>query len=108
MIRYAKQTGAAVVLVGHVTKEGQIAGPRVVEHMVDGVLYFEGEGGHQYRILRTVKTVSAQPMKSVCLKCQMAACGKFRTLPNFSSASVMQNRRAQPFCRNGGHAPGSG
>ncbi len=55
MIRYAKQTGAAVVLVGHVTKEGQIAGPRVVEHMVDGVLYFEGEGGHHYRILRTVK-----------------------------------------------------
>ncbi|CAN0653332.1 DNA repair protein RadA [Nitratireductor aquimarinus] len=55
MIRYAKSTGAAVVLVGHVTKEGQIAGPRVVEHMVDGVLYFEGEGGHHYRILRTVK-----------------------------------------------------
>ncbi|GAB4349700.1 MAG: DNA repair protein RadA [Oricola sp.] len=55
MIRYAKSTGAAVILVGHVTKEGQIAGPRVVEHMVDGVLYFEGEGGHHYRILRTVK-----------------------------------------------------
>jgi DNA repair protein RadA/Sms len=55
LIRYAKSTGAAVVLVGHVTKEGQIAGPRVVEHMVDGVLYFEGEGGHHYRILRTVK-----------------------------------------------------
>jgi DNA repair protein RadA/Sms len=55
MIRYAKSTGAAIVLVGHVTKEGQIAGPRVVEHMVDGVLYFEGEGGHHYRILRTVK-----------------------------------------------------
>lgn len=55
MIRYAKQTGAAVVLVGHVTKDGQIAGPRVVEHMVDGVLYFEGEGEHHYRILRTVK-----------------------------------------------------
>ncbi|EJF90655.1 DNA repair protein RadA [Bartonella tamiae] len=55
MIRFAKQTGAAVVLVGHVTKDGQIAGPRVVEHMVDGVLYFEGEGGHHYRILRTVK-----------------------------------------------------
>jgi DNA repair protein RadA/Sms len=43
------------VLVGHVTKEGQIAGPRVVEHMVDAVLYFEGDRGHQYRILRTVK-----------------------------------------------------
>ncbi|WP_370320603.1 DNA repair protein RadA [Oricola sp.] len=55
MIRYAKSTGAAIILVGHVTKEGQIAGPRVVEHMVDGVLYFEGEGGHHYRILRTVK-----------------------------------------------------
>ncbi len=55
MIRYAKKTGTCVVLVGHVTKEGQIAGPRVVEHMVDAVLYFEGEGGHQYRILRTVK-----------------------------------------------------
>ena len=55
MIRYAKKTGAAVILVGHVTKEGQIAGPRVVEHMVDGVLYFEGDRGHHYRILRTVK-----------------------------------------------------
>ncbi len=55
MIRYAKSTGAAIILVGHVTKDGQIAGPRVVEHMVDGVLYFEGEGGHHYRILRTVK-----------------------------------------------------
>ncbi|MEM9330939.1 MAG: DNA repair protein RadA [Pseudomonadota bacterium] len=55
MIRYAKKHGACVVLVGHVTKEGQIAGPRVVEHMVDAVLYFEGEGGHHFRILRTVK-----------------------------------------------------
>jgi DNA repair protein RadA/Sms len=55
MVRYAKQTGAAMVLVGHVTKDGQIAGPRVVEHMVDAVLYFEGDRGHHYRILRTVK-----------------------------------------------------
>jgi DNA repair protein RadA/Sms len=55
LIRYAKQTGATVCLVGHVTKDGQIAGPRVVEHMVDGVLYFEGEGGNRYRILRAVK-----------------------------------------------------
>ncbi|QFI65637.1 DNA repair protein RadA [Sinorhizobium alkalisoli] len=55
MIRFAKQTGTAIVLVGHVTKEGQIAGPRVVEHMVDAVLYFEGDRGHHYRILRTVK-----------------------------------------------------
>jgi DNA repair protein RadA/Sms len=55
LIRYAKQTGATVVFVGHVTKDGQIAGPRVVEHMVDAVLYFEGEGGHHFRILRAVK-----------------------------------------------------
>ena len=55
MIRFAKQTGTAMVLVGHVTKDGQIAGPRVVEHMVDAVLYFEGDRGHHYRIMRTVK-----------------------------------------------------
>ncbi len=55
MIRYAKQSGATIILVGHVTKDGQIAGPRVVEHMVDAVLYFEGEGGHHFRILRAVK-----------------------------------------------------
>ena len=52
---FAKRKGVAVVLVGHVTKEGQIAGPRVVEHVVDTVLYFEGERGHQFRILRAVK-----------------------------------------------------
>ena len=52
---FAKRKNMAVVLVGHVTKEGQIAGPRVVEHMVDTVLYFEGERGHQFRILRAVK-----------------------------------------------------
>ncbi|MEO1641035.1 MAG: DNA repair protein RadA [Pseudomonadota bacterium] len=52
---FAKRNGMAVVMVGHVTKEGAIAGPRVVEHMVDTVLYFEGERGHQFRILRAVK-----------------------------------------------------
>ncbi len=55
LTRWAKTTGAALILVGHVTKEGQIAGPRVVEHMVDTVFYFEGERGHQFRILRAVK-----------------------------------------------------
>lgn len=55
MVRLAKRSGAAVVLVGHVTKEGHLAGPRVVEHMVDTVLYFEGDQGHQFRILRSVK-----------------------------------------------------
>jgi len=55
LIRVAKRRGIALVLVGHVTKEGAIAGPRVLEHMVDTVLYFEGERGHQFRILRAVK-----------------------------------------------------
>jgi DNA repair protein RadA/Sms len=55
LIRFAKRSGAAVILVGHVTKDGQIAGPRVVEHMVDAVLSFEGEGAHLFRILRAVK-----------------------------------------------------
>lgn len=55
LVTFAKRHGVAVILVGHVTKEGQIAGPRVVEHMVDCVLYFEGERGHQFRILRSVK-----------------------------------------------------
>jgi len=54
-VTFAKKKGVSVILVGHVTKEGQIAGPRVVEHMVDTVLYFEGERGHQFRILRAVK-----------------------------------------------------
>src|SRR4051812_33554857 len=55
LIRFAKRSGAAIILVGHVTKDGQIAGPRVVEHMVDAVLSFEGEGSHHFRILRAVK-----------------------------------------------------
>ncbi|HWV81959.1 MAG TPA: DNA repair protein RadA [Hyphomicrobiaceae bacterium] len=55
LIRFAKQSGAAMLLVGHVTKDGQIAGPKVIEHMVDTVLYFEGDRGHTYRILRAVK-----------------------------------------------------
>ena len=55
LVRYAKETGTAVFLVGHVTKEGGIAGPRVLEHMVDAVLYFEGESGSRFRVLRAFK-----------------------------------------------------
>ena len=55
LIRFAKSSGCIVLLVGHVTKDGQIAGPRVVEHMVDAVLYFESEQGRAFRILRAVK-----------------------------------------------------
>jgi len=55
LVRFAKRRDCAIILVGHVTKDGQIAGPRVVEHLVDTVLYFEGERGHQFRILRATK-----------------------------------------------------
>ena len=55
LVRFAKEHGTAVALVGHVTKDGAIAGPRVLEHMVDTVLSFEGERSHQYRILRALK-----------------------------------------------------
>lgn len=55
LVRFAKETGTAVFLVGHVTKEGGIAGPRVLEHMVDAVLYFEGESGSRFRLLRAFK-----------------------------------------------------
>jgi DNA repair protein RadA/Sms len=55
LINFAKEAGSSIFLVGHVTKDGSIAGPKVLEHMVDTVLYFEGEKNHVYRILRTVK-----------------------------------------------------
>lgn len=55
LVRYAKQTGTALFLVGHVTKEGTLAGPRVLEHMVDTVLYFEGQQDSRFRVIRAVK-----------------------------------------------------
>ena len=55
LVRFAKQSGTAIFLVGHVTKDGSLAGPRVLEHMVDAVLYFEGEAGSQFRLIRTIK-----------------------------------------------------
>jgi DNA repair protein RadA/Sms len=55
LLRYAKANGTAILLVGHVTKDGTLAGPRVLEHMVDAVLSFEGDANYQYRILRTLK-----------------------------------------------------
>jgi len=55
LVRFAKRSGTALFLVGHVTKEGTIAGPRVLEHMVDTVLYFEGDSGNRYRVMRAVK-----------------------------------------------------
>jgi DNA repair protein RadA/Sms len=55
LVRFAKTEGSALLIVGHVTKDGQIAGPKVIEHMVDTVLYFEGDRGHPFRVLRATK-----------------------------------------------------
>jgi len=55
LVRYAKSRGVAMVLVGHVTKDGSLAGPRVLEHMVDAVLYFESDSGSRYRVIRAIK-----------------------------------------------------
>lgn len=55
LVRYAKEQGTAVLIIGHVTKEGTIAGPRILEHMVDTVLYFESDAGSRYRLIRAVK-----------------------------------------------------
>ena len=66
LIRYAKRSGAAVILVGHVTKDGQIAGPRVVEHMVDAVLSFEGEARTTSASCARSRTASGRPTRSAC------------------------------------------
>ncbi|MFT4660179.1 MAG: DNA repair protein RadA/Sms [Patiriisocius sp.] len=55
MLRYAKETNVPVILVGHITKDGNIAGPKILEHMVDTVIYFEGDRNHTYRLLRAIK-----------------------------------------------------
>ena len=67
-MQLAKGIGVTIFIVGHVTKEGNVAGPRVLEHMVDTVLYFEGDRHASYRILRAVKTALAQPTRSVFSK----------------------------------------
>ena len=72
LLKIAKTNGIAIFIVGHVTKEGSIAGPRMLEHMVDTVLYFEGEKHHSFRILRAVKTALGPPMRSGFLKWKKA------------------------------------
>ncbi len=79
LTNFAKKRGISVILVGHVTKEGQIAGPRVVEHMVDTVLYFEGERGIDFRILRAVKNRFG-PADEIGVF-EMTACG-LKQVPN--------------------------
>lgn len=68
LMKVAKHEDITMLIVGHVTKEGAIAGPKVLEHLVDTVLYFEGDRFASHRLLRTVKIALGQPMKSVSLK----------------------------------------
>lgn len=75
----AKSLGIPTIVVGHVNKDGNIAGPKVLEHIVDCVLYFEGERHLSYRILRAVKTATAQQTRSAYLKCLIRALLKCRT-----------------------------
>jgi DNA repair protein RadA/Sms len=109
LIRYAKKSGAAVILVGHVTKDGQIAGPRVVEHMVDAVMSFEGDGGHHFRILRSVKNRFG-PTDEIGVF-EMTGKG-LREVPNPSELFLggARSRRAgnRRLRRHGGHAAGAG
>jgi DNA repair protein RadA/Sms len=67
-MRYAKENHTPVILVGHINKEGHLAGPKVLEHMVDTVLQFEGDQHHQYRILRASKNRSDLPMSWAFLR----------------------------------------
>jgi DNA repair protein RadA/Sms len=101
-------TGAAIILVGHVTKEGQIAGPRVVEHMVDGVLYFEGEGGHHYRILRTVKNRFGATDEIGVFEMTSRDCAKFPIRPNCFSANATRAPGRGGFRGHGRHTAGAG
>jgi len=93
LIRFAKKSGATIILVGHVTKDGQIAGPRVVEHMVDAVLAFEGEGSHHFRILRAVKNRFG-PTDEIGVF-EMTGCG-LREVANPSQLFLSERDLGQP------------
>ena len=93
LMQLAKGMGISIFIVGHVTKDGNVAGPRVLEHMVDTVLYFEGDRHASYRILRGVKTVLVLRMRSESLKCRQKGLQKLRILPNLCS---MENRKGHP------------
>lgn len=93
LVRLAKETGITVFLVGHVTKEGGIAGPRVLEHMVDAVLYFEGEGGSRFRILRAFKNrFGAVNELGVFAMSELG----LKEVPNPSAIFLSGSREAQP------------
>ena len=76
LLRFAKSTGTPVLLIGHINKEGSIAGPKVLEHIVDAVLQFEGDRHYMYRILRSIKTGSDRHLNSAYTRWCNVVCGK--------------------------------
>ena len=108
LVRFAKKSGAVVILVGHVTKDGQIAGPRVVEHLVDAVIYFEGERGMPFRILRAVKNRFGPTDEIGVFEMVDKAWSKRRTLPRSSSAARRARLRRRGIRRRRRLAPGAG
>lgn len=98
LMNIAKGQGITVFVVGHVTKGGAIAGPKILEHMVDTVLYFEGDLHHSYRILRTVKKiVLGRLMNWACLKCGWMGSMRLLTRPRFSWKNGLRMQLAQPL-----------
>lgn len=93
LLRFAKATGTAMLLVGHVTKEGQIAGPRVLEHIVDTVLYFEGDRQHAYRILRATKNRFGSTNEIGVFEMRPEG---LRDVPNPSAAFLSERAREAP------------
>ncbi len=109
LIRLAKARGFALVLVGHVTKDGAIAGPRVLEHMVDAVLYFEGDRGHQFRILRAVKNRFGATDEIGVFEMTEPRPGRGRQpVGAVPRRAARQHRRQRGVRRAGGHAAGAG
>lgn len=82
ILKYAKESGVPVLLIGHINKEGSIAGPKVLEHIVDTVLQFEGDQHYMYRILRSIKNRSAARLNWVFMRCARTACVKSATRPS--------------------------
>ena len=98
LMQLAKGEGVTVFVIGHVNKEGSIAGPKVLEHMVDCVLYFEGDQHMSYRILRAAKTVLVPPTKSAFLKWRIKGWPKWliRRKRCFPAALRMLREPASP------------
>jgi DNA repair protein RadA/Sms len=95
LTRFAKSRGTALVLVGHVTKEGAIAGPRVLEHMVDCVLYFEGDSHSSFRLVRAIKNRFGAANELGVFAMTEKGCAASRTRPRSSSRSTAARCRGR-------------